>query len=53
VFDLLFVVIGISVLLGLLAHAASREDINNRASLETLRRRRQVAAAQESRRPHR
>jgi hypothetical protein len=53
VFDLLFVVIGISVLLGLLAHAASCEDINNRVSLETLQRRRQLAAAQENRRPQR
>ncbi len=52
-FDLLFVVIGISVLLGLLAHAASREDTNNRVSLERLHLRRQIAAAQESRRPHR
>jgi hypothetical protein len=51
VLDLLFLVIGIPVLLGMLAHAAFRENINNRCATETIRHPRGMAAAQQARQP--
>ena len=51
VFDLLFVVVSILGLFVLLAYAARREINESRESLGNLQRRRQVAIAQESRRP--
>jgi hypothetical protein len=51
VFGLLFVVVSILGLFALLAYAARREINEGRESLGNLQRRRQVAIAQESRRP--